>query len=104
MITREEADGIAIVRQSAIVASARLTTIAEIEPAIVENWGNHTDLDKANHLAAAIVECHVQAACMPDLKEAIEWEISELSKAHEFFRIACGRSPVDGQLALEVTT
>jgi hypothetical protein len=94
VITRTEADGIAIARQRAI---------AEIEPEIVENWGNYTDLEKANYLAAAIVECHVQAACMPELKEGIEWEIAELSKAHEFFRVACGRSPVVGQLALEVT-
>lgn len=94
MISRTEADKIAIVRQSAI---------AEIDPTIVENWGNHTDLEKADYLAAAIVECHCQIACTKDseLKEAIGWEISELSKAHEFFRVACGRSPVVGQLALE---
>ena len=96
MITRTEADGTAIARQRAI---------AEIEPAIVENWGNYTDLEKANYLAFAIVECHVQVACAEDvdLERAIEWEIAELSKAHEFFRFACGRSPVVGQLALEVT-
>jgi len=95
MITREEADGIAIVRQSAIF---------EIAQSITDRWGEHTDLEKADYLAAAIVELHRQVARAEDLdlERAIEWEISELSKAHEFFRVACGRSPVVGQLALDV--
>jgi hypothetical protein len=96
MISRTEADGIAIERQSAIF---------EIAQSVTDRWADHSDLDKANYLAAAIVELHCQVARAEDLdlERAIEWEISELSKAHEFFRVACGRSPVVGQLALEVT-
>ncbi|MGL4421938.1 MAG: hypothetical protein ACRCZF_14825 [Gemmataceae bacterium] len=94
---RTEADRIAIDRQRAI---------AEIDPEITDYWHQHNDLDKADFLAAAIVECHCQIACTedPEFKAAIEWEISELSKAHEFFRVAAGQSPVEGQLALEVAS
>lgn len=95
MISRTEADKIAIDRQSAIF---------EIAQSVTDRWDEHTDLDKADYLAAAIVELHRQVTCAEDLdlERAIKWEISELSKAHEFFRVACGRSPVVGQLALEV--
>jgi hypothetical protein len=90
---RTEADKIAIDRQRAI---------AEIDPNITDYWHQHNDRDKANFLAAAIVECHCQITSYddPHLTKAIEWEISELSKAHEFFRVAAGESPAEGQIAL----
>lgn len=93
MITRQEADDISIVRQSAI---------AEIDPEITKNWHRCSDREKATYLDAALLECNWQIVQFgdPDITKAIEWEMSELTKALEFFRVASGLAPMEGQLAL----